>query len=104
LRLGCPTSTNTQTADRDGQAWRVIQWDAPMLGPWVSELGGADVVINLAVRSVNCRYTPENRQAILESRVQSVAIVGKAIVACATARALVAGEHSDRLRAQIRRT
>ena len=62
--------------------WRVVQWDAQMLGPWVSELDGADVVINLAGRSVNCRYTPENRQAILESRVQSAAVVGKAIAAC----------------------
>jgi uncharacterized protein len=68
--------------------WRVVQWDAQMLGPWVSELDGADVVINLAGRSVNCRYTPENRRAILESRVQSAAVVGKAIAACARPPAL----------------
>jgi hypothetical protein len=40
---------------------------------------GADVVINLAGRSVNCRYTPDNRRAILESRVHSTRAVGEAI-------------------------
>jgi uncharacterized protein len=36
--------------------WRVVEWDAETLGDWVTELEGADVVINLAGRSVNCRY------------------------------------------------
>jgi NAD dependent epimerase/dehydratase family enzyme len=36
--------------------WRVIRWDGAHLGDWVSELDGSDVLINLAVRSVNCRY------------------------------------------------
>src|SRR5688500_8678888 len=38
-------------------AWRVVRWDGVTLGPWVRELDGSDVVINLAGRSVNCRYT-----------------------------------------------
>ena len=42
--------------------WRALLWDGRKPGPWTSELEGADVVINLAGRSVNCRYTPENRQ------------------------------------------
>jgi hypothetical protein len=37
-------------------------------GPWAAELDGADVVINLAGRSVNCRYTPANRAAMIDSR------------------------------------
>jgi NAD dependent epimerase/dehydratase family enzyme len=45
-------------------------------------------VINLAGRSVNCRYTPENRQDILDSRVQSAAVVGQAIARCARPPAL----------------
>ena len=60
-------------------AWRVVQWDAETLGDWAKELEGADVVINLAGRSVNCRYTPENRREIIESRVKSAKIVGEAI-------------------------
>ncbi|HTE17899.1 MAG TPA: TIGR01777 family oxidoreductase [Armatimonadota bacterium] len=61
-------------------AWRVVGWDAETLGDWAAELEGADVVLNLAGRSVNCRYTPENRSAILESRVRSTRVVGEAIV------------------------
>ncbi len=59
--------------------WRAVYWDAERLGDWAAELEGADVVINLAGRSVNCRYTAENRRLILESRVRSTRIVGKAI-------------------------
>ena len=59
--------------------WRTVAWDAAALGPWAAELDGADVVINLAGRNVNCRYTPENRRLIKESRVQSTRVVGEAI-------------------------
>jgi uncharacterized protein (TIGR01777 family) len=48
----------------------------------VRELDGADAVINLAGRSVNCRYTPANRRAIIDSRVRSTQIVGEALAAC----------------------
>ena len=54
-----------------GRPWRVVSWDGATLGDWSKELDGCDAVINLAGRSVNCRYTPENRKAILESRVLS---------------------------------
>jgi uncharacterized protein (TIGR01777 family) len=64
-------------------AWRVVPWDARTRGAWANELDGADVVIHLAGRSVNCRYTPANRRAILDSRVQSTRLVGEAIGACA---------------------
>lgn len=59
--------------------WRVVQWDAQRVGAWAEELDAADVVINLAGRSVNCRYTRANRRAILDSRVQSTRAVGVAI-------------------------
>lgn len=60
-------------------SWRLREWDARSLGDWVGEFDGADVVINLAGRSVNCRYTSENRRAITDSRVNSTSIVGQAI-------------------------
>jgi len=60
-------------------AWRVVQWDGETLGDWVSEIEGADAVINLAGQSVNCRYTPENRKIILNSRIKSTKVVGDAI-------------------------
>ena len=59
--------------------WRVVSWDAETTGDWCAEIDGADVVINLAGRSVNCRYTRRNRAAILDSRVKSTRVVGRAI-------------------------
>jgi uncharacterized protein (TIGR01777 family) len=59
--------------------WKFVQWDARTDGLWRDELDGSDVVINLAGRSVNCRYSPTNRRDILESRVESTRAVGRAI-------------------------
>ena len=59
--------------------WLTLKWDGESLGDWVAEFEGADVIINLAGRSVNCRYTPEHRKIITESRVRSTRIVGQAI-------------------------
>lgn len=68
--------------------WRTIAWDGATSGPWVKEVDGSDVVINLAGRSVNCRYTPSNRQEIVDSRVKSTRAVGAAIAqACRPPRA-----------------
>lgn len=59
--------------------WPMIAWDAKNLGGWRSVIDGADVVINLAGRSVSCRYTSENRTEMMDSRVDSTRAVGKAI-------------------------
>jgi len=58
---------------------RTVAWDGRTLGPWVREIDGADVVINLAGRSVNCRYTRANLEAMMGSRVDSTRAVGLAI-------------------------
>jgi hypothetical protein len=62
-----------------GSAYRTVRWDGERLGDWVGEVDGADVVINLAGRNVNCRYTEANRREIMESRVRSTAVLGRAI-------------------------
>lgn len=62
---------------------RVVAWDGQSLGPWTREIDGADAVINLAGRSVNCRYTARNRREIMDSRVQSTRAVGQAIAQAA---------------------
>lgn len=59
--------------------WRTVVWDGRTLGEWRREFEGAEAVINLAGRSVNCRYNAANRQAILESRIFSTRVVGEAI-------------------------
>lgn len=63
------------------QPWNVLVWDGETLGPWSAELDGADVVINLAGRSVNCRYDESNRREIKQSRVETTMLIGKAIAA-----------------------
>ncbi|MEL7169585.1 MAG: TIGR01777 family oxidoreductase [Bacteroidota bacterium] len=61
------------------EPWSVVGWDAQSLGAWAAEIDGADAVVNLAGRSVDCRYTPENRRLIMDSRVASTRVVGEAI-------------------------
>lgn len=58
---------------------RAVRWDAESLGEWSREFDNADVIINLAGRSVNCRYHPRNRRLIKDSRIKSTLIVGEAI-------------------------
>lgn len=58
---------------------RVVLWDGKALGSWCEEIEGADVVINLAGRSVNCRYTDANLKQMMDSRVDSTRVIGEAI-------------------------
>ena len=58
---------------------RVVLWDGCSLGPWADELEGAELVLNLAGRSVNCRYSAANLKAMMDSRVESTRAVGRAI-------------------------
>src|SRR5262245_44566685 len=62
---------------------RSVAWDGRTSGPWEVELDGADAVVNLAGRSVNCRYTAANLRAMLDSRVDSTRAVGAAIARAA---------------------
>jgi len=60
---------------------RRVPWDGRTLDAWAAELEGAEVVVNLAGRSVNCRYTPQNLTEMLTSRVDSTQVIGLAIAA-----------------------
>jgi uncharacterized protein (TIGR01777 family) len=66
----------TRGAARAGE---LATWDGRSLGKWAEEIDGADVVINLAGRTVNCRYTEENLRQMMDSRVESTKVVGEAI-------------------------
>ncbi len=56
-----------------------VRWDGRTLGPWAGEVDGADAVVNLAGRSVNCRYTKANLQQMMDSRTESTRVIGEAI-------------------------
>jgi uncharacterized protein (TIGR01777 family) len=59
--------------------WQTVFWDGLTLGDWSEALDGSDVLINLAGRSVNCRYGPANRKAIMDSRILSTRVLHQAI-------------------------
>jgi len=61
---------------------RYVYWDGKKLDEWQSELEGAEAVINLAGKSVNCRHNKENKKAILDSRIESTKLIGQAIDLC----------------------
>lgn len=61
-----------------------LEWDGKTIGPWALALEGAEAVINLAGRSVNCRYTGKNRREIIDSRVDATRVIGQAIAGCKT--------------------
>src|SRR5688572_8790172 len=61
---------------------RIATWDGKTLGPWARELEGATALVNLAGRSVNCRYGAANRRAIIDSRVDSTRVLGQAVAGC----------------------
>jgi len=59
--------------------WRTVRWDGATAGGWVDEMEHSDVCINLAGRSVNCRYNAENRRAIFDSRVNTTRLLNQVI-------------------------
>ena len=59
-----------------------VRWDGESLGAWAKEFEGTEVLVNLAGKSVNCRYGEKNKAAIFESRLASTAILGEAVSRC----------------------
>ena len=72
----------TRGAQREGIAIRYLNWDGKTLGDWAHSIDGAKALVNLTGRSVNCRHTPEHRREIMESRVNSVRVLGEAGSRC----------------------
>jgi uncharacterized protein len=72
-RSACP-------ADADGVNYAM--WDGKTVAEWGALLDGAYAVFNLAGRNVNCRFTPENLQEILNSRVDAITAISQAVMRC----------------------
>src|SRR6266480_2348200 len=75
------TLTRTPKSARN-EPLRDVYWDGKTIGEWARFIDGAEAVINLAGKNVNCRYTPENRREINESRTNSVRVLAAAIERC----------------------
>lgn len=58
---------------------RTVLWDGKTLGDWTNELENTKVIINLSGKSINTRFTPKNKLELLNSRLFSTKIIGKAI-------------------------
>ena len=57
--------------------WRIVAWDGFTPDRWIDDLAQSDVCINLAGRSINCRYNAANRRLIYDSRIQSTRLLGE---------------------------
>ncbi|MEI9919286.1 MAG: TIGR01777 family oxidoreductase [Bacteroidota bacterium] len=69
----------SRTAVPERNNIRTLQWNGRDMGDWSHELEGAYAIINLTGKNVNCRYTPGNKKEILESRLLSTKVLGKAV-------------------------
>lgn len=67
---------NVVLLTRRPQGTTQVAWDGQTLGPWASVIDGSDIVINLAGRSVSCRYTKTNLTEMMHSRVRSARVLG----------------------------
>ena len=70
---------NPASRVRPASASREVFWDGRTLGPWTTELEDTAAVINLAGRSVDCRYSSRNLAQMMASRVESTRVIGQAI-------------------------
>lgn len=69
----------SRSPPRAAGPWRHRTWDGRSLGDWRDELNEADGLINLAGRSVNCVKTPDHRDEIVRSRIESTRVLGEAL-------------------------
>jgi uncharacterized protein (TIGR01777 family) len=66
-----------KTAQKEG--YRIVHWDAETSGEWAEELNGAEALINLTGKSIQCRFTEENKRILWDSRINSTSVLGEAI-------------------------
>jgi len=61
---------------------KYVNWNAKTFSGWEKELENTSVLINLTGKSVDCRYTEENKTEILNSRIDSTKILNQAVLEC----------------------
>jgi uncharacterized protein (TIGR01777 family) len=58
---------------------KTLLWDGINEGAWVGQVKGADLIVNLCGKNVNCRYTEVNKAEIIGSRVLPTELLGRVI-------------------------
>ena len=80
------TNRNTYNSlkKEDLENTKFVKWDGKTIGDWVKELENSNLIINLAGKSVNCRYNYKNKKEIFDSRTNATKIIGEVICQCTT--------------------
>ncbi len=79
IRRGRTVVVLTRSPRERTDGVREMAWDGKTAGAWANQLEGAEAVINLAGKNINCPHTPENLREITASRVDSVRAVAAAM-------------------------
>jgi len=77
--VGCEVVVISRHSPVEDRRWHHATWDARSLGDWMRHLDGADALVNLTGRTVDCVKTPEHCDEILRSRVESTEVLGRAL-------------------------
>lgn len=74
---------NSLEVAKDSSNLKYCKWDMKAINTqWASELENADLLLNLAGKTVNCRYTEKNKKEVLWSRLNTTTLLGKALEKC----------------------
>jgi uncharacterized protein (TIGR01777 family) len=77
--LGASVTILLRNPPKTAGLWDFVLWDARTLSGWEAELEGADAIVNLVGRSVDCIKSPDHRDEILRSRVDATHVLGEAM-------------------------
>lgn len=78
-QLGASVVILSRSPPKATGPWRQRSWDGRTLGDWKQDLNGASGLVNLTGRTVNCIKSPDHRDEILRSRVESTRVLGEAM-------------------------
>jgi hypothetical protein len=79
LAQGFEVAVLTRSPRQSAGGAQELAWDGSSAGAWTASLDGAEAIINLTGKSINCPHTPENLREITDSRVNSVNAIAAAI-------------------------